>query len=81
MSDVINDLILSLQKKLGNTAIVVSHDMKAAFKISNRIAMLYEGKIVGVDTPDNIKNSANPLIRQFITGSAEGPIKMKVRAF
>jgi phospholipid/cholesterol/gamma-HCH transport system ATP-binding protein len=81
MSDVINDLIISLQKKLGNTAIVVSHDMKAAFKISNRIAMLYEGKIVGVDTPDNIRSSTNPLIKQFITGSAEGPIKMKVRAF
>ena len=81
MSDVINDLILSLQKKLGNTAIVVSHDMKAAYKISNRIAMLYEGKIVGVDTPDNIQNTTNPLIKQFITGSADGPIKMKVRAF
>jgi phospholipid/cholesterol/gamma-HCH transport system ATP-binding protein len=81
MSDVINDLILSLQKKLGTTAVVVTHDMKSAYKVSNRIAMLYEGKIVEVDTPDNIRNSKNPLVQQFISGSAEGPIKMKVRAF
>jgi phospholipid/cholesterol/gamma-HCH transport system ATP-binding protein len=81
MSDVINELILSLQKKLGNTAIVVTHDMKSAFKVSSRIAMLYEGKIVGIDTPEGIRNSDNPLIHQFITGSAQGPIQMKVRAF
>jgi phospholipid/cholesterol/gamma-HCH transport system ATP-binding protein len=81
MSDVINDLIASLQKKLGNTAVVVTHDMKSAFKISTRIAMLYEGRIVGVDVPENIRNSKDPLIQQFITGSAQGPIKMKVRAF
>jgi phospholipid/cholesterol/gamma-HCH transport system ATP-binding protein len=81
MSDVINDLIVGLQKKLGITAVVVTHDMKSANKISSRIAMLYEGKIVGVDTPDAIRNSTDPLIRQFVNGSAEGPIKMKVRAF
>jgi phospholipid/cholesterol/gamma-HCH transport system ATP-binding protein len=81
MSDVINDLIVSLQKKLGNTAVVVTHDMKSAFKISSRIAMLYEGKIVGIDTPENIRDTQDPLIHQFITGSAQGPIKMKVRAF
>ncbi|OGR90911.1 MAG: ABC transporter ATP-binding protein [Elusimicrobia bacterium RIFCSPLOWO2_01_FULL_59_12] len=81
MSDVINDLIVGLQKKLGVTAVVVTHDMKSAFKVSNRIAMLYEGKIVGVDTPEAIRNSKDPLVQQFISGSAEGPIKMKVRAF
>ena len=81
MSDVINDLIVGLQRKLGTTAVVVTHDMKSAYKVSNRIAMLYEGKIVGVDTPDAIRNSTDPLIRQFVNGSAEGPIKMKVRAF
>jgi len=81
MSDIINDLILNLQRKLGTTAVVVTHDMKAAYKVSNRIAMLYEGKIVQVDTPENIRQSVNPLVQQFITGSAEGPIKMKVRAF
>ncbi len=81
MSDVINDLILHLQSKLGTTAVVVTHDMKSAYKISNRIAMLYEGKIIEVNTPNNIQNSDNPVVKQFVTGSAEGPIKMKVRAF
>jgi phospholipid/cholesterol/gamma-HCH transport system ATP-binding protein len=81
MSDVISDLILGLQKKLGVTSVVVTHDMKLAYKVSSRIAMLYEGKIVQEDTPDNLRNSNNPLIHQFINGLAEGPIKMKVRAF
>jgi len=80
MSDVINDLILDLQKKLGTTAVVVTHDMKSAYKISNRIAMLYEGRIVECDTPARIQASTNPVVRQFITGSSQGPIQMKLRA-
>jgi phospholipid/cholesterol/gamma-HCH transport system ATP-binding protein len=81
MSDIINELIISVQKKLGATGVVVTHDMKSAFKISSRIAMLYEGRIIGVGTPDEIRNTKNPVIQQFISGSAEGPIKMRVRAF
>ncbi len=81
MSDVINELILGLQKKLNVTSVVVTHDMKSAFKISDRIAMLFEGRIVAVGTSDQIKNTSDPLVKQFITGSSEGPIKMKVRAF
>ncbi|HOW28462.1 MAG TPA: ABC transporter ATP-binding protein [Elusimicrobiota bacterium] len=81
MSDVINELILGLQKKLGVTGIVVTHDMKSAYKVSNRIAMLYEGRIVADGTPQEIQNSTNPLVKQFITGSAEGPIQMAVRAY
>jgi phospholipid/cholesterol/gamma-HCH transport system ATP-binding protein len=81
MSDVINDLIVDLHQKLGQTGVVITHDMSSAYKISSRIAMLYEGRIVQVDTPDNIKNSTDPLVRQFVTGSATGPIQMKVRAY
>ena len=80
MSDVINDLILGLQKKLKVTSVVVTHDMKSAYKISSRIAMLYQGKIVAVGTPPEIEHSSNPLVRQFVTGSSEGPIQMQVRA-
>lgn len=80
MSDVINDLILGLQKSLKVTSVVVTHDMKSAYKISNRIAMLYQGKIVAVGTPDQIRGTTDPLVKQFITGSSEGPIKMQVRA-
>jgi phospholipid/cholesterol/gamma-HCH transport system ATP-binding protein len=81
MSDVINDLIVDLHNKLGQTGVVITHDMRSAYKISTRIAMLYEGKIVQVGTPDHIKNSENPIVKQFVTGSAQGPIQMKVRAY
>lgn len=80
MSDVINDLIVSLHKKLGTTSVTITHDMKSAYKISSRIAMLYEGRIVQVDSPERIQHTDHPVVRQFITGSAEGPIQMKVRA-
>ncbi len=81
MSDVINDLIVQLHEKLGTTGVAITHDMKSAYKISTRIAMLYDGRIVQVDTPDNIKNSQDPLVKQFITGSSQGPIQMKVKAY
>lgn len=80
MSDVINELILGLQKKLNVTSVVVTHDMTSAYKISNRMAMLYQGKIVAVGTPTEIRNTTNPLVKQFITGSSQGPIQMQVRA-
>lgn len=80
MSDVINDLILGLQKKLGVTSVVVTHDMTSAYKISNRMAMLYEGRIVSIGTPSEIRSTTNPLVKQFVTGSSQGPIQMKVRA-
>ena len=76
MSDVINDLILHLQKEIKVTSIVVTHDMKSAYKVSNRIAMLYQGVIQGIGTPDEIKNTKNPLIRQFIEGLSHGPINL-----
>jgi phospholipid/cholesterol/gamma-HCH transport system ATP-binding protein len=79
MSDVINDLIVSLHTKLGTTSVTITHDMKSAYKVSTRVAMLYEGSILQVDTPENIQNTTNPVLKQFITGSAVGPIQMKVR--
>lgn len=81
MADVINDLIIHLQKSLDITSIVVTHDMTSAYKISNRIAMLYDGKIIGTGTPDEIKKTENPYIKQFTTGSSNGPIKMKVKNY
>jgi len=81
MSDVINDLILGVQKKLGVTSVVVTHDMNSAYKISNRMAMLYQGKVVSIGTPDEIRNTTNPLVKQFVTGSSQGPIQMQVRTF
>jgi phospholipid/cholesterol/gamma-HCH transport system ATP-binding protein len=81
MSDVINDLIVDLHRKLNQTGVVITHDMRSAYKISSRIAMLYEGRIIQIDTPEKIRDSENPVVRQFVTGSAQGPIQMKVRAY
>lgn len=73
-ADAINDLIVDLRKKLGVTSVSITHDMHSAYKISDRIAMLYKGEILEIGTPEQIKNTENPIVRQFITGSAIGPI-------
>lgn len=75
MADAINDLIVEMKKKLNVTAIAITHDMVSAYKIGDRIAMLYEGKILEVGTPEGIRKSENPAVRQFITGSSVGPIR------
>jgi len=74
MGDIINDLIRYLHDTLKTTSITVTHDMKSAYKIADRIAMLYEGKIIATGTPEEIKNTDNPVVRQFINGEAKGPI-------
>jgi phospholipid/cholesterol/gamma-HCH transport system ATP-binding protein len=74
MADVINELIIRLKGQLKMTSIAITHDMTSAYKIADRIAMLYLGQIQEVGTPDDIRASRNPIVRQFITGSAEGPI-------
>jgi phospholipid/cholesterol/gamma-HCH transport system ATP-binding protein len=79
MADVINDLIHSTVRDLGVTAVSITHDLASARKISNRIAMLYKGKIIWDGQTKDIDHSGNPFVDQFIRGSAEGPIKMEVR--
>ncbi len=74
MGDAINDLIRELQNKLKTTAVAVTHDMTSAYKIADRIAMLYKGNIIEAGTPEQIKNTKNPVVHQFITGAAVGPI-------
>lgn len=76
MSQVINELIRKLQKELGVTQIVVTHDMNSAYFIADRIAFFYKGKVEFVGTPDEIKNSPNPYIQQFIQGKTEGPLEI-----
>jgi phospholipid/cholesterol/gamma-HCH transport system ATP-binding protein len=75
MADSINNLIIRLREKLEVTSIAITHDMVSAYKIADRIAMLYKGKIVETGTPAEIKKTKNPFVKQFISGSAEGPIK------
>lgn len=76
MADVINNLISEMNKSLKATSVTITHDMKSAYKIADKIAMLYEGKILEIGTPDEIRNSANPVVQQFITGSSVGPIQV-----
>ncbi|MFH0877119.1 MAG: ABC transporter ATP-binding protein [Candidatus Omnitrophota bacterium] len=73
-ADAINLLIDELHDKLKVTSIVVTHDMRSAYKVADRIAMLYEGKIIAEGTPDEIRYTHNPVVHQFITGAAHGPI-------
>ena len=80
MADVINDLIVNVTREVGATALSITHDMTSARKIANRIAMLYEGKIIWAGPTEDIDHSGNAHVDQFINGKAEGPIKMAVRA-
>jgi phospholipid/cholesterol/gamma-HCH transport system ATP-binding protein len=75
-ADSINELILSLQKRIAMTSIVVTHDMTSAYKVGDRIAMLYHGAIIEVSETEKFRNSESPLIQQFIHGRAEGPIQI-----
>jgi len=75
MADVINELIIRVQKSQNTTSVVVTHDMKSAYKIGTRIAMLHKGKIVQVGTPEEIQNTDNPVVAQFIRGEARERIE------
>jgi phospholipid/cholesterol/gamma-HCH transport system ATP-binding protein len=74
-ADAINDLIIQMKNDLKVTSIVITHDMVSTYKVADRVAMLYQGKIIVTGPPEEIRDSKNPIIQQFITGAAEGPIK------
>jgi len=75
MADVINRLIRSLQQRIGVTGVVVTHDMASAYSVGDELAMLHEGRVVFTGTPDEARQTRDPLVRQFIEGSSEGPIQ------
>jgi phospholipid/cholesterol/gamma-HCH transport system ATP-binding protein len=70
-SDIINELIIRLQRQLSVTSVVVTHDMHSAFKVGDRIVMLHEGKLIFDGSPEKIRASDNPIIRRFIVGEAD----------
>ena len=80
MADVINDLIIAVNDKVGATALTITHDMQSARKIGDRIAMLYDGKIAWSGPVDEIDASDNEILDQFIHGRTTGPIRMALRA-
>ena len=67
-SDIINELILKLQHELQITSIVVTHDMKSAYKIGDRIIMLHDGRVIADGDADHIRNHPNPIVQQFVCG-------------
>ena len=67
-ADIINELILKLQKELGETTVVVTHDMTSAYKIADRIIMLHNGKIIADGDADHIRNHPHHIVQQFING-------------
>lgn len=77
MADVINDLIIESAKDLGATTLTITHDMASARKIADKIAMLYQGKIIWSGTVKELDKTDNPYVKQFINGSSRGPIKVE----
>lgn len=76
MSGAIDDLIKETQARLGLTCVVISHDIKATFRIAHHIAMLYQGQLLEMGTPDEMHRNPNAILSQFLEGRAEGPIKL-----
>jgi phospholipid/cholesterol/gamma-HCH transport system ATP-binding protein len=77
VAGVIDKLIIDLSRKIGITSVVVTHEMGSAFRIADRMVMLYEGRVVAEGTPDDIKASTDPLVKQFIHGEPDGPIPLR----
>lgn len=80
-ADSINELIRGLHDKIEVTSVVVTHDMKSAYRIADRIAMLYKGRIIAEGTPEEIQNSTHPIVHQFINGLSQGPITETIEQF
>jgi phospholipid/cholesterol/gamma-HCH transport system ATP-binding protein len=74
ISDVIADLIVEMDQTLNTTTVTITHDMKVAFKIADRVAMLFDGHIIAQGTPEEFRRSQDPRVQQFVEGRAEGPL-------
>ena len=69
-SDVINELVLKLQREINVTSVVVTHDMHSALKIADRVVMLHEGKLIFEGTPDDVRSTSNDIVSRFVAGEA-----------
>lgn len=70
----VNELTLEIQRTMGVTSLVITHDLGAAFMIADRIAMLYKGRLIAVGTKDQIRANPHPVLQQMLTGSTKGPL-------
>lgn len=71
---IIDQLILDMRARLGVTSVVVSHDMEGVYRVADRVAMLYDGRIIAIGTPNDFRDAADPIVRQFVHGALEGPL-------
>jgi len=76
ISTVVDDLIKETQKRLHSTFLVISHDMRATFRVADRISMLYNGKTIFSGNSKELQNAKDPLVQQFIHGATEGPFEI-----
>jgi phospholipid/cholesterol/gamma-HCH transport system ATP-binding protein len=76
MARIIDDLIVAMKNRLGVTSVVISHNMESIWRTADRVAMIHEGTILAEGTPDEIRASRDPIVRQFIEGRAEGPVTL-----
>ncbi|WOI11022.1 ABC transporter ATP-binding protein [Thalassospira lucentensis] len=79
MGDVINDLIVKCTRELGACAMTITHDMASARKIADRVAMLYQGKIIWDGPVSEIDKADNPYLQQFVSGDIEGPLDLDLK--
>ena len=73
MTDVIGRIILDLKHELGVTSVTITHDLKSAFMIGDRIALLFQGECIAIEKPEAFKVNPNPVLQQFLRGDADGP--------
>jgi phospholipid/cholesterol/gamma-HCH transport system ATP-binding protein len=74
-ANAINELINRMKRELNVTSVVITHDLDSTFKVADRIAMLYQGRIIAVGAPEEIRHSTDPVVHQFIHGLAQGPLE------
>lgn len=75
----VDAMIVDIKEKTGTTIVVVTHDMTSATRIADRMAMLYEGRVIEEGPPDEFMKSRNPIVQQFVRGELEGPITDRIR--
>jgi phospholipid/cholesterol/gamma-HCH transport system ATP-binding protein len=76
MSDTVTELIVQMKERLGVTTVTITHDLKSAYRLADRIAMLYGGRVLLCDAPEKLRESDDPIVQQFVQGRALGPMSI-----
>lgn len=79
MTSQIDELVRRVQRELNVTSVFVTHDMGSAYNVADRISMLYNGRIIYTGTPDDVRSTDDPIVKQFVNGLLDGPITADLR--